>query len=186
MNTSDRFRRGLILALALGVLVAGGLTAWLATRPDPGSHRPEISKDDGTFRTGSLPDDSAEAAVKAAARTMELALALDYRRLDEGLSDATAGMTDSFGAKFSSDFTELARPRALKKKAVTSALVRGAGLVRREGDDEAICLVYVNQVLLETKSLGEKDKPIDVSQNRVLVGLKKVGGDWLVDSIQPF
>ena len=94
-------------------------------------------------------------------------------------------MTDTFGKRFSSDFNKLARPRAVQKKAVTSALVRGAGLVRLEGDDEAFCLVYVNQVLLETKSLGKK-KPIDVSQNRVLVGLKKVDGDWLVDSIQPF
>lgn len=186
MTMSARFRRGLILVLALGVLVSGGLTGWLATRPDPSSHRPEISKEDGTFRAGSLPDDAAEDAVKAAAKTMELALALDYRRIDEGLSDAVQRMTDSFGTKFSSDFNKLARPRALKKKAVTSALVRGAGLVRLEGDDEAYCLVYVNQVLLETKTLGKKDKPIDVSQNRVLVGLRKVGGDWLVDSIQPF
>ena len=182
MNT----RRTLIVVLAVLVLAAGSVTAWLATRPDPSSHRPEISKKDGTYRAGSLPDEVAEDAVKAAARTMELALALDYRRIDEGLSDATSGMTDSFGAKFSSDFNKLARPRALKKKAVTSALVRGAGLVRIEDGDEAYCLVYVNQVLLETKTLGKKDKPIDVSQNRVLVGLRKVGGDWLVDSIQPF
>jgi len=50
-------------------------------------------------------------------------------------------MTDSFGTKFSSDFNKLARPRALKKKAVTGSLVRGAGLVRLEGDDEAYGLV---------------------------------------------
>jgi Mce-associated membrane protein len=179
-------RRWLVLVLAVLVLVAGGLTAWLATRPEPDSHRPEISKEDGTYRAGSLPSDEAEDAVKAAARAMELALALDYRKLDEGLSDATQLMTDSFVARFSSDFNKLARTRALKKKAVTSALVRGAGLVRMEGDDEAYCLVYVNQVLLETKNLGKDSKPIDVSQNRVQVGLKKVGGDWLVDSIQPF
>jgi len=183
---SDRARRILVGVLAVLVLATGGLTAWLETRPEPDSRRPEISKDDGTYRAGSLPGDEGEAAVKAASRTMELALALDYRKLDEGLSDATKPMTDSFAKRFSSDFNKLARPRALKKKAVTSALVRGAGLVRLEGDDEAICLVYVNQVLLETRTLGKKDKPIDVSQNRVLVGLKKVDGDWLVDSIQPF
>lgn len=183
---SDRARRLLVGVLAVLILGAGGVTAWLATRPEPDSHRPEISKEDATYHPGSLPSDAGEDAVKAASRTMELALALDYRKLDEGLSDAMKRMTDTFGTRFSSDFNKLARPRAVKKKAITSALVRGAGLVRLEGDDEAFCLVYVNQVLLETRSMGKKAKPIDVSQNRVLVGLKKVDGDWLVDSIQPF
>jgi hypothetical protein len=183
---SDRARRILVGVLAVLVLVAGGVTAWLVTRPEPESHRPEISEKDGTYRPGSLPSDAGEDVVKAAAKTMELALALDHRKLDEGLSDATKRMTDTFGKRFSGDFNKLARPRAVKKKAVTSALVRGAGLVRLEGDDEAFCLVYVNQVLLETATMGKKAKPIDVSQNRVLVGLKKVDGDWLVNSIQPF
>ena len=183
---SDRARRILVGVLALLVLVAGGVTAWLATRPDPESHRPAISEKDGSYRPGSLPSDKGEDAVKAASEAMELALALDYRTLDEGLSDAVKQMTDTFGKRFSGDFNKLARPRALKKKAVTSALVRGAGLVRLEGDDQAFCLVYVNQVLLETRTMGKKAKPIDVAQNRVLVGLKQVDGDWLVDSIQPF
>jgi hypothetical protein len=34
--------------------------------------------------------------------------------------------------------------------------------------------------------MKERETPVAVSQNRVLVGLERVEGHWLVSSIQPF
>lgn len=177
--------RMLVAALTVLVLGAGALTAYVATRPSPDGTRPEVSQD-GTYRPGSLPSEPGEDAVAAALKAVPKALSYDYRTLDEGLADATALMTDDFRNEFSKVFAATARPSALEKKAVTNALVRGAGLVRLEGDDEAYCLVYVDQVLVDSATMKDKAAPVAVSQNRVLVGLERKDGDWLVSSIQPF
>lgn len=179
-------RSKLTALLAVLVLAAAALTAYVATRPDPRDVRPEVAAD-GAYRTGSLPSDPGEDAVKAAVKAVPKALSYDYRTLDEGLADATELMTSDFAAEFSEVFAATARERALDKKAVTSTLVRGGGLVRLEGsDDEAVCLVYVDQVLVDSATMQNKQKPVTVSQNRVLVGLELEDGGWRLSSIQPF
>lgn len=178
-------RRILTLVLAALVLAAGGLTAHLATRSEPDGVRAEVAEN-GTYRPGSLPSEPGEDAVAAALKAVPAALSYDYRTLDEGLADATKLMTADFRTEFSEVFTATARPSALEKKAVAEALVRGAGLVRLEGDDEAFCLVYVDQVLVDSASMKKKAAPVAVSQNRVLVGLERTDDGWLVSSIEPF
>jgi Mce-associated membrane protein len=179
-------RQKLTALLAVLVLAAGALTAYLATRPEPADVRPEVAAD-GAYRVGTLPSEPGEGAVRSAVRAVPKALSYDFRTLDEGLVDATELMTDDFRAEFSEVFAATARPTALEKKAVTRTLVRGGALVRLEDDDtKAVCLVYVDQVLVDSATMKNKAQPVTVSQNRVLVGLEREDGGWLVSSIEPF
>ncbi len=179
-------RRKLIAVLGVLVLAAAVLTGYLATRPEPADVRPEVATD-GDYRPGSLPSEGGEDAVQASVKAVQKALTYDFRTLDEGLADATELMTDDFRTEFREVFEATARPSALEKKAVTRTLVRGGGLVRLEkGDDEAVCLVYVDQVLVDSATMRNKEQPVTVSQNRVLVGLELEDGEWLVSSIEPF
>lgn len=170
--------------LILLVLTAAALTCYLGTRGQPNVNRPSVQAN-GSYRGGSLPDRNAQAAMEAAARAVPVALSYDYRTLDKGLSAATKLMTASFADQFSDTFDKTARPMAADKHAVTRALVRAAGLVRLEGDDRAICLVYVDQVLVSSKG-KRKSEPLRIQQNRVTVQLRRVDDTWKVDGIEPF
>ena len=122
----------------------------------------------------------------AAAEALPLALAYDYRELDAGLDAAVETMTADFGEEFRRTFADSAAALAEEKQAVTSATVAGSGLVRVEDEDRVLCLVFVDQALVSSATLGDPDAPVQVSQNRVLVEVVRDGGSWLVDSIQPF
>jgi Mce-associated membrane protein len=173
--------RALLLAL---VVAAAALTGFLATRGEPTATHPLV-RTDGSYRVGSLPDDEAAAAVRAAARAVPAALSYDYRTLDKGLDSATKLMTGSFATEFRTTFDKTARPLAIREQAVTRTLVRGAGLVRLDGKDKATCLVYVDQLLVSSKD-NRAAAPEHVQQNRVTVQLRREGGAWKVDGIDPF
>lgn len=170
--------------LAVLVVVAAILTGFLATRDAPAVIKPAVAED-GTYRTGSLPDDDAEAAVEVAARVVPAALSYDFRTLDKGLADAMKLMTKSFAAEFKETFDKTARPLAMRKRAVTRAMVRGAGLVRMDGNDSATCLVYLDQLLVSSED-SESSTPPTIQQSRVIVLLRREGGTWKVDGIDPF
>jgi hypothetical protein len=174
--------RPLTLTLVVLLLASGALALWLGTRSAPASVLPAVG-DDGGYTVGTIPE-SGDGPVSAAAEAMPLALSYDYRTLDDGLKKATAVMTDDFAADFSSTFTRTAGQLATDKKAITRALVRGAGLVSQDGD-KAVCLVYVDQVLVSSQAKDPK-QPVDVTQNRVIVTLARDGDRWLVDGIKPF
>jgi len=175
--------RRLVLVLAVLVLVAGAATAYLATRPDRPATAPTISKD-GVFQPGTIGSTPGEDAIAATVATLPLALSYDYRHLDQGLADATAHMTSTFGSRFTSTFDKTAKPQAQEQKAVANALVRGAGLVDLDGD-HATCLAYVNQVLVSSRTMSRRKTPVKLTQSRVLVKLVHQRGGWLVDSIEP-
>lgn len=193
MRTSLRRERGataravlllLVAAVALAGVIAGH--AW-SQRPMPVADRPprSASSEEG-YRVGTLPDRLDE-AVEAAATTLPLALSYDYRSLEPGVAAATAGMTDTFAADYRRTFTGSAARLAREERAVTNAVVRAAGLVRAEGTDRVLCLVYLDQTLVSSKaSRRQRSTPAQVAQNRVLVGVRLVDGRWLVDSISPF
>lgn len=176
-------RRAGIVALAVLVVAAAVLTGWLASRPEPGVVKPAVQKD-GSYTVGTIAGE-ADQAVQSAVDVLPAALSFDFRSLDESLSSATAGMTESFAEEFSATFDKTARPMAEDKSAVTNTLVRGAGLVRLDGE-RAVCLVYVDQVLVSSDTAKNKPLPVQVSQNRVTVDLVRVDGDWKVDGITPF
>lgn len=178
-------RKILILVLAVLLIASAGLTGWVITRDDsPKVVTPDV-RADGSYRVGTVGDDDALAATKAAAKAMPVALSYDYRSLDTSLDKATALMTAGFAKEFRSTFDKTTRTMATDKQAITTALVRGAGVVGSVHDSRATVLVFLDQVLVSSKTKKSGD-PLKVSQNRVHVSLRKVDGRWRVSDIEPF
>lgn len=171
----------LLAVLTVLVLAAAALTGYLATRPSPETVRPMMAES-GDYRAGTVP--GAGGAVEAAVEALPVALSTDYRDLEAGLAEATSLMTASFAEEFRSTFDASARGLARQRKSVTEAHVRAAGLVRADGD-RATCLLYVDQVLVSSRTMKNRAQPVSVSQTRVLVDLEKVGRVWKVDGIEP-
>lgn len=172
----------LVVALGAGALWLGRDESSAAASATP--TRPVLADSGGgTYRPGTLPGGGA-GPVDAATRALPLTLAYDYRSLSADLDRATAHMTDSFAREFRRTFAGSAARLARSKQAVTSATVRSVGLVSLTGD-KAVCLVYVDQALVSSATLRDSQAPVHVSQNRVLVGLVRDGGHWLVDSLSP-
>ena len=168
-----------VLALLFSMTACGGGSE------GPKSVAPKVN-DDGSYAVGTGIDDAVgDAAIKAAVKALPAALSYDYRSLDKGLAAATELMTPAFGEKFSTTFDATTRPMATQKQAITSALVRGAGLVGQVKAHKATVLVYLDQVLVSSKAKKSTD-PLKVSQNRVHVLLRESGGKWLVSDIEPF
>jgi Mce-associated membrane protein len=184
MTSASLRRRIVIGALAVLVIAAGGLAAFLATRTAPADIRPHVAAD-GTYTVGSFPSSQGTDALRAAAHALPFALSYDYKKLDGGLADASFLMTDEFAREFTETFNKTARPMANDKHAVTDALVRGAGLVRLS-DADAVCLVYIDQMLVSSTTTAAASAPVRVSQNRVIVELHREGEAWKVDAIKPF
>lgn len=174
----------LIGLLAVLVLAAAVLTGYLATRPVPADVRPIVG-DDGRYTSGSMPSADGAAAVGVAVRAVPAALSYDFQALDKAIDEATSYMTPGFAKTFQETFDETAKPMAESKRAVTRALVRGAGLVDI-ADERASVLVYVNQILVSSDTMKQKSSPAKVSQNRVLVTLERHDDRWLVDDFSPF
>lgn len=175
--------RFLLPVLAV-LLVAAGVGFFFLEPEEPAApQRPQLADTAGAYRTGSLPDDLDD-AVDVAVEGLPLALAYDYRSLRDGLDSATALMTEDFSEEFRRTFQRSAAKLARTQQAVTSATVRSAGVVRIE-DDSVLTLVYVDQVLVSSTTLQDRDQPVRVSQNRVLVGLSDDDGTWRIDSITP-
>jgi hypothetical protein len=174
------------LVLAGLVALAGGVLVWTLTLDEPGEGtRPGVNRDNGTYTVGSVPDDDAHDAVVAAVETAEVALGWDYRRLDEGLADATSRMTDDLVSGpqgFRATFDKITRPRARTNKAVVDALVRGAGEVSTD-DGRVTVLLFVDQVVVDRETAKNPTVPYEVVATRVVMELERVDGDWLVDEI---
>lgn len=177
-------RKALIAVLLVLLLASAGLTVWVATRDEPAAVKPALSAD-GKYTVGTVGSDDAVAAVKAAAKALPVALSYDYRSLDKSVDAAAALMTPGFAKKFRTTFDKTTRAMAIEKQAITSALVRGAGIVGPVHGDRSTVLVYLDQVLVSSKAKKAND-PLKVSQNRVHVSMRKVGGHWLVSGIEPF
>ena len=172
-------RRALVVLALLGVTACGG------SADEPAPVAPKVN-DDGSYSLGTgVGEADGDAAIKAAVKALPAALSYDYRSLDKGLRAATKLMTPEFGKEFADTFDATTRPMATQKQAITSALVRGAGLVGDAEDGKATVLVYLDQVLVSSKAKKSTD-PLKVSQNRVHVQLRRTGDRWLVSDIAPF
>lgn len=173
--------RRVTVALVSLVVAAVILLVWLVARPTDDPVKPRIAED-GSYVVGTIPD--GERSVRTATEVLSTALSYDYRTLGDGTDTATRQMTDAFAKEFRATFDKTAGKMAPQEQAVSRSLVRGAGLIESD-DDRATCLVFLDQLLVASKDKASK-APITVSKNRVLVTLRKEGGDWLVDGIEPF
>jgi hypothetical protein len=174
--------------LLIALLIIGGVFLWRAVdaAPSSGESRQPVVTDDGEYKTGTLGDAEAEDAVRAAVRAVPVALSYDYRALDDALEAARAVMTESFAATYTRTFDATTRQLAQSKEAVTSALVRGAGVVGEVTSERAKVVAYVDQVLLSSKA-SAGDDAVKVVQSRVVIDLRQTSsGDWKIDDIRPF
>lgn len=179
----SRRRRIVTAVLTVLVLAAAAGTWYLASRPEPADIRPAVAKD-GAYTPGTLPSSAAAAAVRAAVDKVPGVLSYDYRTLEENLRDATGSMTPKFVESFTDTFDRVVKPMATKNKAVTKALVRGAGIATLTDDEStATCVLFIDQLL--ATSDGAAKRP-HVGKERVTVVLKQVDGTWLLDNIEPF
>lgn len=187
-STSDWSRKRRITAAVLAVLVvlAAAGTWYLATRPGPADVQPTVSQQ-GDYTPGSIPSQPGAAAVRAAVDTVPRILSYDYRTLDKHVGSVKGAMTPEFTATFTETFTSAVKPMATENKAVTKALVRGAGIASMSEDDsQADLLLFVDQVLVTSKGRNSEAAQPRVGQERVAVTMRNVNGTWLVDDIRPF
>ncbi|MBS42844.1 MAG: hypothetical protein CMH83_06715 [Nocardioides sp.] len=124
-------------------------------------------------------------ALAVAVVALPATLTYDHERLPAGLETATSMMTASFARSFTRTFRTRAVPFARRQEAVTDAVVRGAGLVRVEGGNRAVTLVYADQRMVEGRRVPAGGQPVVLARNAVLVSLVRRGGLWLVDGITP-
>jgi hypothetical protein len=178
--TPARMTRVLAVCVAVAtvvtVVIAGG------SKPEP---IPAKVDADGRFVVGTIPDEDGRAAVQAAVDAVPAALSYDYRSLEQGLDSATSMMTPSFAKQFRTTFESSAAQKAPGQKAVISALIRGAGFVRKDDSGLVRCLVFVDQILVSAKDRKDSD-PVKASRNRLIVDLREEDGTWKVDGIEPF
>lgn len=180
----SRRRRIVIAVLAVLVVAAAAGTWYLANQPAPADVRPAVAKD-GTYTPGSIPSDAGAAAVRMAIDEVPKALSYDYRSLDRNLAEATEGMTPEFTNTFTDTFNRVVKPMATENKAVTQALVRGAGLANLSDDETtATCVLFVDQLLVTSKRKSGVEP--QVGKERVRVTLNNADGTWQIDDIQPF
>lgn len=180
----SRRRRIVIAVLAVLVVAAAAGTWYLANQPTPADVRPAVAKD-GSYTPGSIPSAAGAAAVQAATQKAPEALSYDYRSLGKNLRQATEGMTPKFTNTFTDTFNRVVEPMATKNKAVTKALVRGAGLSTLSDDEStATCVLFVDQLLVTSKG-SDGAKP-QVGKERVTVTMRNVDGSWLLHNIEPF
>lgn len=175
-----------VSVLLVLVLVGSALSVVLAlTRSDAGgaAEPPPVVRVGGpAYETAELLGPGGD-ALEAAVAAVPLAFGYDHRRLDADLEAATATMTRVYADSFARAFDRRVRPFAQRRRAVAEAVVRGAGVVRTRDDTTALCLVYVDQLLVGARGRRAGAEPELLAANRVLVDLVLRDGRWRVDGI---
>lgn len=175
-----------VSVLLVLVLLGSALSVTLAlTRseargaPDP----PLVVRPDGPAYEPAPLLGPAGRALEAAVASASRAFAYDHRELRAGLDAATATMTRAYATEFTRAFDRRVRPFAERRRVVTEAVVRAAGVVRTRDDAAALCLVYVDQLLVEARGRRPRAEPELLAAHRLLVELVLRDGRWKVDGI---
>jgi Mce-associated membrane protein len=151
-------RRGTVVLAALALVVAlavGGLW-WQTVRAD---------QRDGDGRS----------ALTAATGAAQVIFSYDYRTFDAGVAKAKPYLTGDFAKEYAQTTASL-KATAQQEQAVVQAQV-SAGSVIQVADDHVELLLYLNQYRRNTNIDGEK-----VDQNRVVLTVVRVGGEWKVSA----
>ncbi|GAA3740756.1 hypothetical protein GCM10022225_25070 [Plantactinospora mayteni] len=156
---SDRApaRRRLHLALAVATVLAGAAagTAWYA------HHQAEQR------------DSAVRQALATAGPAAKAIFSYDYRSFDASVANGRAFVTGPFADEYA-ETTSALKSTAVSEQAVVLAEVSASGVIRAE-TAEVELLVYLNQYRRNANTDGEK-----VDQNRVVLELRRVGGEWKV------
>jgi Mce-associated membrane protein len=120
-------------------------------------------------------DRAVRAAMAASTAAAQAIFSYDYRSFDtsvaNGRSFVTGGFADEYGQT-----TAALKNTAVQKKAVARAAVSAAGVVTASRDRVEL-LLFLNQYRRNANIDGEK-----VDQNRVVLTMVSVHGDWKVSA----
>lgn len=148
-----RLRVLLALATVLAVVAAG--TAWYA------HHR--AGQREAAVRQ----------ALATAAPAAKAVFSYDYRNFDASVANGRGFVTGAFAEEYA-ETTAALRATAESEQAVVLAEVSAAGVVRADAERVEL-LLYLNQYRRNVNTDGEK-----VDQNRVVLELSRVGGEWKI------
>lgn len=122
--------------------------------------------------------ESARSAALAAAEAHAVTLlSYDHRHLDRDFARAGKVLTGSFAEDYARTTRQVVRPSAEEVKAVVTAEVASASVVRASAN-RAVVLLFVDQTTTSTRLEGPK-----VDLNRVRMTLVRSGGQWLVSGV---
>jgi Mce-associated membrane protein len=151
--------RRMVVVLAVTVTLVGGLSVWAWVA----AHRADASERAGRD------------AVAAASAATPAIFSYDYRRFDASVANGMRFVTGSFAQEYTQTTAAL-KTAAEKERAVVRAEVSAAGVVSASPGRVEV-LLYVNQYRRNVNITGEK-----VDQNRVVLALVPVDGEWKVAS----
>lgn len=125
--------------------------------------------------------DSAGSAALAAARTDALALlSYDYRSIRADVTRATADTTGAFRAQYGRTAATLLS-EASSLRAIVQATVGTAAVVQAHAQRVTV-LLFVDQASVKQLP-GARTPTTRIDQSRVLMGMQRVGGRWLVATL---
>jgi Mce-associated membrane protein len=113
------------------------------------------------------------AAMTAGTAAAQVIFSYASRTFDAGVAKAKPYLTGAFAKEYA-DTTASLKATAQKEQAVVQAQVSATSVVQAAGDHVEL-LLYLNQYRRNTNISGEK-----VDQNRVVLTLVRVGGEWKV------
>ena len=123
-------------------------------------------------------ESSRREALDAGRSAARLLFSYDYRHLAKDFAAGRATTTGKFQAEYDKTTSKLVQDVAPRYKAVVSADVSEAAVVRAE-DNRVVLLVFVNQSSASTLAANPK-----ITQSRLEMTLVRVGGHWLVRDIK--
>ncbi|MGK5739471.1 hypothetical protein [Micromonospora sp. URMC 103] len=118
-------------------------------------------------------DEAVREAVATAPAAAKAIFSYDYRTFDDSVANGRTFATGAFAEEYARTTATL-KETAGKQQAVVLAEVSATGVVSAEADRVEL-LLYLNQYRRNVSTAGEK-----VDQNRVVLTLVPVGGEWKV------
>jgi Mce-associated membrane protein len=118
-------------------------------------------------------DNAARDCLAVAPAAATAIFSYDYRTFDAGVANGRSFTTGTFTDEYAKTTAAL-KDTAVKEQAVVSAQTSVGGVVDA-GPDRVEVLLYVNQYRRNVNISGEK-----VDQNRVVLTLTRVDGNWKV------
>ncbi|MEV8593039.1 hypothetical protein [Streptomyces sp. NPDC052012] len=162
-------RRGLRTALLCVLLVAGLVAVGVL-----GAH----------YRQGVRAEQARAQALTAARKAAPVVLSYDHRHLDRDFAAARARLTGKFRAEYARTTRTVVGPTARKYDGVVRARVAepaggaAAASVVSASADEAVVLLFVNQVTRSTQVTGSR-----VDLNRVRMTMTRTSAGWKVSAV---
>ncbi|WP_241665677.1 h domain protein [Prescottella subtropica] len=137
----------------------------------------------GWLGWGYLQDRATEQArvdsVAAASAQAEAMLSYDHTEVDQQLAAAADGLTGDFKAEYEKLVQETIVPGAKEKKITVQATVQ-AGAVVSVTPDDAVVLLFVNQI-----TTSEEMPDAATTGSRVRMEMHKDGDRWLTGRLSP-